>query len=33
MSIHFLPYATWGYYKFHHARALYLGRVLFKLHR
>lgn len=33
MTIHLLPFSTWGYYNFHNARALYLGRVLLKLHR
>ena len=33
MSIHFLSFATWGYYRFTHSRSLYLGRLLLKLHR
>ena len=33
MSFHILPFTTWGYYRFTHSRALYLGRVLLKLRR
>lgn len=33
MSIHILPFTTWGYYNFTNSRSLYLGRVLLKLRR
>ena len=33
MSIHLLPFSTWGYYNFYKSRSLYLGRLLLKLHR